>query len=60
VLSSVIPNLQLGVLLVFVEILMRLKGLGLVSRFQMCNLGGFCKNFNIMMYQAKVALTYWM
>jgi len=46
-----------GWLLFFVKILVRFKGLGVVSCFQKCNLGGFCKTFDIVECQAKIALT---
>jgi len=57
VLFGVIPDLQVAVLLYFFEILVRFKALGVVSRFQKCNLGGFFKNFDVIECQAKLALT---
>jgi len=44
--SSVIPDLQVGVLLCFVEILMEFKGLSVVSHFQKCNLVNFVKLYS--------------
>jgi len=49
-----------GVLLCFVKILVGFKGLGVVLFFQKCNLGGFCKTFEILQSQAKLVLTNWM
>jgi len=48
VLLGVITGLQVGVVLCFVDILVGFNGLGVVSQFQKCNLGAFCKNFDIM------------
>jgi len=47
VFSSVILDLQVGVLLCFVQILVGFNGLGVVSHFQKCNFCGFCKAFDI-------------